>query len=80
MLISILKWRVTGASGQPGANARVNVEDHREGSGLVTSPLRETEARTVMDNFSKMRRETALNVRITLTGIRLLKVQSIYFY
>ena len=63
MLIIKLKWRATGASGQPGANARVNVEDHREGSGLVTSQLRVTEARTVMGNFSKLRRETALNVK-----------------
>ena len=80
MFIIKLQWRVTGASGQPGANARVNVEDHRKGSGLVLSPLHVMEARTVMGNVSKLRRETALNVRITLTGILLLKVQSIFFY
>ena len=62
MLILKLQWRATGASGHLGADARVNVEDHREGSGLVTSQLRVTEARTVMGSFSKLRRETALNV------------------
>ena len=80
MLILKLKWRATGASGQPGANARVNVEDRRKEEGLVTSQLRVTEARTVMGSFSKLRRETVLNVKITLTGILLLKVQLIFFY
>ena len=80
MFIIKLKWRATGASGHLGADARVNVEDHREGEGLVTSQLHVTEARTVMGSFSKLRRETALNVRITLTGILLLKVQSIFIY
>ena len=80
MLILIFKWRATGASGQPGVHARVNVEDRRKGSGLVLSPHRVMEALTVMGNFSKLRRETALNVRITLTGILFLKVQSIFIY
>ena len=80
MLIIKFKLRATGASGQPGADARVTVEDRRKGSGLVTSQLRVTEARTVMGSFSKLRREIVLNVRMTLTGILLLKVQSIFIY
>ena len=83
MLILKLKWRATGASGQPGANARGNVEDRRPGEGLVTSPHHVMEAPTVMGSFSKLMRETALNVRITLTGILLLKVDLyvfIFFY
>ena len=83
MLILQLKWPVNGASGHLGADARVNVEDHRKGSGLVTSQLRVTEARTVMGSFSKLRREIVLNARMILTGILLLKVDLyvfIFFY
>ena len=83
MLIIKFKLRVNGASGHLGADARVNVEDHRKGSGLVTSQLRVTEARTAMDNFLKLRREIVLNARMTLTGILLLKVDLyvfIFFY
>ena len=58
----ILQWRVTGVSGQPGANVRVDVEDIRAGRGFVTTLHQVMEAQTVVGNFSRLMRETALNV------------------
>ena len=68
------QWRVTGVSGQAGADARVDVEDIRAGGEFVTTPPHAMEARTVVGNGLRVRRETALNVKITLTGV-LLEVQ-----
>ena len=57
-----LKCPATGVSGQPGANVRVDVEDIRAGRGFVTTRHPVMEAQTVVGNFSKLMRETALNV------------------
>ena len=66
-----MQWPETGVSGQPGANARVAVEEHRTGGGFVMTLLLVMEDRTVQEKTA--RRKNALNVQ---TGI-LLKVQKI---
>ena len=50
------------------------MEDIRAGGEFVTTPPHAMEARTVVGNGLRVRRETALNVKITLTGV-LLEVQ-----
>ena len=60
-----LKWRVTGASGQPGVNARGNVEDLRAGAGFVIPHHLAMAAQTVTGNFSKLLRGGVLNVKIS---------------
>ena len=49
-LITAEQWRAAGVSGQPGADARVDVEDLRAGGEFVTILHQVMEARTVVGN------------------------------
>ena len=55
------------------------VEDIRRGAGFVMTLLLVMEARTAEGNCLRVRRETALNVKSSLTGI-LLKVDIIIVF